>query len=359
MPGRADGSDPDPVPAPSLSKAVLQSAEPICSRPTTIVCEDFETDDRTAWSDYEDRHFGVVEDLGLSGSRAIQQQYGLGQEDGGWLAWFFGDHPLGGVRQGKQFEEVYFRFYHRFEASWPAAFPPKMARMRSHYIDCSWCFAWREHFWLENDGTGVSDPVSNIPAPDGTEYVSAARWLGALQMDVRLSELLGEWVALEMRVRLNTPGKGDGRITFWANGEIVLDRTGLDIRGAYTSTTINVAMIDTYWNGGAPQAGLKRWYDNVVVSTEPIGCARFTVQKSGLSNQSAWQLQIARDTTQPALWDSGVMTGDGNAVDVSPETGSFSPGTPPCLLPSSTYFMRARHAQGEVWSEWSAWLSLT
>ncbi len=137
------------------------------------------------------------------------------------------------------------------------------------------------------------------------------------------------------------------------------DRTGLNLRGAYTSTTINAVMLEGYWNGGSPKANLRRWYDNVVISAEPIGCAVFTVRKKELDEQSGWQLQVATRPDETAvIWDSGKMTGAGFEVDISEAMGTFAENTPRCLRPSLGYVMRARHAAAEVWSEWSAWQSL-
>ncbi len=344
-----------PVPPPTLNKAFLQSPEPVCARPSTIICEDFEGNDRSAWSDYNGNGFTVESDDAFGGSSSLRQQYALGQVDAGWLAWFIGDHPLGATRSGERFEEIYFRWYHKFQDGWPAAYPPKMARMRSHYVDCQWCFAWAEHFWLVGSGDVVSDPVSWIAA-DGTVFTGNERWLGALGAQLSFASLDGRWVALEMRVKLNGPGQSDGRVTFWADGEVVLDRSDLNLRGAYTATTINVAMIDTYWNDGSPLDGLKRWYDNVVVATESVGCAAYTVQKTSLSDQTAWQVQVGLGADSPALvWDSGVMEDSGTEINISAQTGSFSPGAATCLQPTLQYMIRARQASGGEWSEWSAW----
>ncbi len=355
----ADGAppvEPDSLTAPILSRAIIRSPEPACSRSSTIICEDFETDDRGDWSDYRNDGFDVSVGGALGGQRAMRQEYALGQESAGWLAWFFGDHPLGGVRPSESFAEVYFRWYHRFQAEWPTEYPPKMARMRSHYIDCEWCFAWMEHFWIRSVGTAISDPMSNIPAPNGTQYSDTERWLGSLGSSLSFDSLDGRWVALEMRIKLNSPGQDDGRITFWANGRVVLDRPDLNLRGAYTGTSVNVAMIDTYWNGGAPVGGLERWYDNVVVATESVGCVTFTVEKSALAGQTAWQLAIALDdSNRTPVWDSGTIQGDGRSVDISASSGTFTAGMVPCIDPSTPYVFRARQATQAAWSEWSEW----
>ncbi len=347
---------PDP---PASLTAHVRSPEAICSDPAVILCEDFETDNQSIWSDYEDNGFVVMTDEALSGSSSMRQYYQLGQVDAGWLAWFFGDHPLGGARAGERFEEIYFRWYHKYQDGWPLGrYPEKMARVRSHYVDCGWCFAWMEHFWVHEDGTALSDPVSNIAAPNGTVF-SSERWLGTVDMNLNVADRGDDWVSLEMRISLNTPGQNDGRITFWADGLEVLDRRALNLRGAYDQTTINVAMIDTYWNESSPAEGLRRWYDNVVVSTEPIGCAIPTVQKSSQAGQTAWEVEVAEDTpNHTVVWNSGAMMNADNEVDLSQATGTFVEGRVPCVGPNDGLVMRARHQTAGGWSEWTEWVGL-
>lgn len=359
----SDRDEQEAVVPPTLKTAVLRSPEAVCSLPSTILCEDFESSGQSDWSDYKDNGFNVQEDAAFGGSRSLRQIYDAGQVNAGWLAWFFGDHPQGGVREGESFEEVYFRFYHRFEEGWPASYPPKLARVRSHYVDGGWRFAWAEHLWIDPNkpgGVAISAPVSSIPAPAGQEYSEDRRWLGTMPLRFRFTEADGEWVALEARIWLNTPGRADGRITYWVNGEVALDRRrGVNLRGAYTETTINVAMLDTYWNGGAPRGGLRRWYDNIVVATEPIGCASFSVEKEPLEDQSAWQLQVAETGAEDSpIWDSGTIESDANVIEISQVDGSFTSGVVPCVTPSDRYGMRARQAQAGEWSSWSEWRPL-
>jgi hypothetical protein len=346
-----------PAPPASLS-AYFASPETICSNPAVILCEDFETDDQSSWSDYRNDGFAVSSNAAVNGTRSMEQEYSLGQVSAGWLGWFFGDHPHGGARAGESFEQIYFRWYHKFQDGWPALYPPKMARVRSHYVDCAWCFAWVEHFWVRQVGTGHSDPVSLIAAPDGTTYSDSERWLGSVSMDLEFADHEGEWVALEMRVQLNTPGQSDGRLTYWADGRLVLDRQNLNLRGAYGATTINVAMIDTYWNDGSPAAGLRRWYDNVVVSTEPVGCAAPTIEKSALSGQVAWEIEVAVDVpARTPVWSSGRIAGTDNEITLSDETGTFASGHS-CITPGDALVVRARHQNAGGWSEWTEWLLL-
>lgn len=362
-PAEGDGNLPtdttQPPDPPSSLSAHIPSPETVCGSSAVIICEDFETGSQSNWSDYQDNGFTVNTDEALSGSSSMRQYYQLGQVDAGWIAWFFGDHPLGGTRPGESFEEIYFRWYHKYQDGWPPnQYPEKMARMRSHYVDCGWCFTWMEHFWVHADGTTLSDPVSNIAAPGGTVF-SSERWLGTMNMNLNLADYGSDWVSLEMRVRLNTPGQNDGRLTFWANGQVVLDRQDVNLRGAYDQTTINVAMIDTYWNEGSPVEGLRRWYDNVVVSTQPIGCAIPTIQKSPQSGQTGWEVEVAEDDPQhPSVWSSGTMTNADSEVDLSQDTGTFATGRVPCVGPDDGLVVRARHQTAGGWSDWTEWVSL-
>lgn len=353
------------VEPPELLPAVIRSPEPVCQRPSTILCEDFENPrSKDSWSDYEENGLYVQDDFAFGGKRSLSQRYARGQVVAGWLGWHFGDHPEGGVRSGEKFEDVYFRFYHRFKKGWPDRFPPRVAAIRSRYVDGGLRFAWQEQLQISArlpGGTAASRPISGLAAPDGKIYLGDGklRWLDKKPLDLQFAELDGEWVLIELRIKLNTPGQNDGRITYWVNEEVVLDREGENLRGAYTATTINSVLLEGYWNSGAPVDDLERWYDNVVVATEPVGCAVFTVKKKKLDDQSGWQVQVATDEIEAAVvWDSGEMAGSGVAVDISEAGGTFAEGADRCLLRSTPYVMRARHAVGETWSDWSEWMPL-
>jgi len=349
------------VKPPELAPAAIRSPEPVCLRPSTVVCEDFERPDKSKWSDYKNNALYVENDAALSGKQSLRQIYERDQSVAGWLGWHFGDHPEGGVRSDEKFEEIYFRFYHRFSKSWPDQFPPKFARIGSRYPGEGLLFAWQEQLLISGrrpGGTPISSPISSIDEPAGTLHLGDGklRWLDRRELDLRFAERKGEWVAMEMRVKLNTPGQNDGRVTYWLNGDVVLDTDGLNLRGAYTGTTINVAMLEGYWNGGAPRDGLKRWFDNVVIATEPIGCAVYTVRKKDLDDQSAWQIQVATAADEAAVvWDSGEVEGPGVELDITEQMGTFADGATHCILPSGGYVARARHAVGDTWSKWSEW----
>ena len=82
-------------------------------------------------------------------------------------------------------------------------------------------------------------------------------------------EHLGEWVAIEIELNLNSPGEADGYYRFWVNDELVIEVQDVDLRGNTTDRT-NEVMLDGYWNGGST-GSLVRYFDNFVISSQKIG----------------------------------------------------------------------------------------
>ncbi len=73
-----------------------------------------------------------------------------------------------------------------------------------------------------------------------------------------------------MHIRNNTPDNADAIYEFWADEELIVTRDGADLSGN-TALQFNAVMLDGYWNGGSPVAQNSD-YDNLVFSTERIGC---------------------------------------------------------------------------------------
>ena len=70
-------------------------------------------------------------------------------------------------------------------------------------------------------------------------------------------------------VRANTPGKRDGRVAAWVNGELAMDFPNLRLRDV-DSLKIDLVMIGLFVQEGShPET--RKWYDNLVVATSYIG----------------------------------------------------------------------------------------
>ena len=72
-------------------------------------------------------------------------------------------------------------------------------------------------------------------------------------------------------MRLNDAGQSNGVFDLWINGTLEANRSGLNWVGAYSAFGINAVFFENYWNDGAPVEQTRYW-DNIVVSTERIGC---------------------------------------------------------------------------------------
>lgn len=81
----------------------------------------------------------------------------------------------------------------------------------------------------------------------------------------------GRWVCLELMMRLNTPGEADGVMAFWVDGALALEQTGMLWRNT-PEIQMNKAWLMHYIAPGDTGRSNKIWFDDVVVSTEYIGC---------------------------------------------------------------------------------------
>jgi hypothetical protein len=234
--------------------------------PTWLWCDDFEqtTDLNKSYPDTGLTGFGISTEDALSGTHSIRQRYTKSQVNAGWIFWFYSD-ALGKSYSQPQ-EEIYVRWFHKFEAGFTGV-PPKMARLSS--IGSGWNKRFAVHHWI--------DPSSyNIKADVHVPYSSQANssgWLPAAKstFSYKNQANIGRWICHEMYVKNNTSGQADGAYTFWADGKEIVKRTNVDLRGS-TSYNFNAVQLDCYWNGGSPKEQ-SRFYDNLVISSERIGCA--------------------------------------------------------------------------------------
>jgi hypothetical protein len=83
---------------------------------------------------------------------------------------------------------------------------------------------------------------------------------------------VGRWYCVEAHAALNDAGLANGVFELWVNGNLEAKGTGLNFVGTFSGYGINAVFFENYWNKGAP-ATQERYFDNIVVSTQRIGCA--------------------------------------------------------------------------------------
>lgn len=108
-----------------------------------------------------------------------------------------------------------------------------------------------------------------------------------------------------------------------------------------------------------------RWFDNVVISTKPIGPIvsepEPTLMKTpyqGPAEQAAWEVELAaHDEGDIVVWRSRTQA-TGDRVKVHSNTGDFLGPLEDSnrLAYGKTYFSRVRQQSSEGdWSDWSGW----
>jgi hypothetical protein len=285
----------------------------------------------------------------------------------------FGDFPGGSttMKKGRRFDEVYWRIYVKHEYGWEGA-PAKMSRATS-IVSENWQQAMIAHVWSGEKNSITLDPASGVKGQSDTIFTTKyndfdhLRWLGGTPctaFQISSGDESGYWVLVEASAKLNTPGKSDGSCRLWIDGRLEAERRNLNFRGSYTKHGINAVFIESYWNTGAVKTeGM--WYDNFVVSVNPIGPITCPVNPvlyktpyHGPGKQEGWEVELATDFAGSDVVYKSRNAGINNSIIINLDNGSFkgSLSGKSNLLPGTIYFGRVRQKSDKgQWSLWSRW----
>jgi hypothetical protein len=256
-----------------------------------IWCDSFEPEDLPPSGNFADNYFNFSDysggqRFGRSTNEAKDGAYSLrhawlapsgGTVDTGpgWMYRSFGRNPLGSQSHSQtDFREIYWRFYVKYPMG-TVSFPEKVSRTIV-YANANWAQAMIGHLWLVDHGSRYLriDPASGTDVAGNlvsTQYNDPnMRWLGGVDSPTPIA--VGAWQCHEAHIKLNTAGANDGVFELWLDDALVASRYDLNWVGAYSAYGINTVMLETYWNGGAPQA-TERYLDNFVIASGRIGCA--------------------------------------------------------------------------------------
>lgn len=360
----------DETPAARIESIVPLAKQPGEDAKTTIWFDDFDT----AIKHREEA--GGREGPGFGGAgEAMVCLYEEGEQGVGNRKVFFGDVPfMCMAREGEKFDEIYWRVYVKHQPGWVCgeyegkdhSGPDKLSRA-TMFVSDRWQQGVFAHVWGGPKGLTL-DPASGIK--DGkvvtTRYNDFAnmRWLGnapGAKFNIHATEEAGWWVCVESRAKLNTPGKKDGLNQLWIDGKLECERKDLDWRNDYDEFGLNAVFLEAYWNQGSPVTQ-KRWYDNFVISTEPIGPVvvprRPELIKTPLDECEDWEVEIASDAEgEDVVWRSNGF-GKNERATVNAANGKFLGAAAKASdLPGGRMFWcRVRQkAKDKAWSEWSHW----
>lgn len=355
---------------PRIESVGLAKVQPHEKNPATIWYDNF--DGGTPWKYMEPKQdsasakLSEKEALGGAG-KSMECFYAQGKQGEGNRKIVFGDCPNGEpLRKSEKFEEIYWRVYVKHQKGWSGA-PDKLSRATG-MVSNKWDQAFIMHVWSAGDPLTL-DPATGVR--DGkvvtTKYndFPNLRWLGNSpkgKFPLHATEESGRWVCVEAHLKLNTPGKKDGLAGLWIDGKLDAERQGMDYRGTYTDHTINAVFLEAYWNKGSTKDQY-RWYDDFVVSTQPIG--PITAEKNPVliktpaEGIAAWEAEISADAEgKKVVWRSKPAPGKDVKLIASATTGAFEGDAQgkPALPKGPMYFCRVRQKNAAgAWSEWSGW----
>ncbi len=253
-------------------------AETICSNPAVIFCEDFENGNFAQWQDgyNASKHTITIDPTNVyQGSKALQVLY-LQGSDGGWLThWFM-----------PGYDDLYVRLYAKWESSWQNSTNggDKTVALYGNRIDNQWSGFGKAG--IKPNGTdffvGMLTSIDWYIKPDPGEIIfysyfpemqqapDGMYWGNYFfQNDPHIGIQPGQWYCLEFELKANTPGLHDGYQKMWINDQFKGEVDNMRWRD---TTDLRINAMQLTFSGGGPKAEHK-WIDNVVVSTQKIGCA--------------------------------------------------------------------------------------
>ncbi|MHC4740115.1 MAG: hypothetical protein ACYS9Y_14495, partial [Planctomycetota bacterium] len=327
--------------------------------PEWIFCDDFETEQNLTVN-FDDTDGGssgmsVTTNDPYDGLYSLEQHYTIGQVDAGWVTKFIGDNPHL-ASPGDKLDEVYYRWYHKFENGF-SGLPQKMARTKIFMTSDDWSGGLAFYNWIHT-GNYLLDV--EIRTYDGIDFI----WLPAnfTTLDYSNPANIGIWICIEVRLELNTVGQSDGEVQYWVDGVEDLYVTGLDLQAENNNGKgLNMIMWGCYWNDGSP-ADQSRFYDNIVISTAPIGQWTPGQNPPGQASNpspadSATDIAVDADLS----WTAGSgstssdvyfgMTSPGTFQGNQTET-TFDPGT---MSNDTTYYWRIDEINAEGTTTGTVW----
>ncbi|WP_157637832.1 polysaccharide lyase [Flexithrix dorotheae] len=257
-----------------------------------IFCDDFESDDPLSnrYFEYHDDNgdFVRLDGVGRDGSAGMRAIWQKGEVDAGALRKSFGKTPGEYISKHasfpqQQFNEIYWKLEVKNQIGWEGGGAAKLTRVTTMVND-DWAQGMIGHIWSggpENNYL-VLDPASGIS--EGGELVSQKyndfdhlRWLGNITgtTDLFNDSNVGKWYCVVGHVKLNTPGQANGVFEFWIDDTLQAARYDLNWHSDWNTNPenmmINAVFFENYWNSGSPKQQ-ERYFDNILVSTNPITC---------------------------------------------------------------------------------------
>ncbi len=196
-------------------------------------------------------------------------------------------------KYGKEFDEVYYRYYLKFGPTFrdaPRCDGGKLPGFVSEISGGLVADVTGKNGWSLRGGYDINCDRQNptyprvalttyaydMSKPDG-QYGQSWAWTG--RGELGLVEL-DRWVCVEQRLKVNTPGQKDGIMQVWLDGVLAHERYDVQLRGfppyePKLAKTLGISEAANHTHhGGKMPAGkwMDLYMDQLVVATERVGC---------------------------------------------------------------------------------------
>lgn len=176
-------------------------------------------------------------------------------------------------------DRIFTRFYDFYDKDFDFGFGVKSHRIRS-FNDTSEInnfdivmVTWGQATSGEFNYTGKNDSKYITIGANG----GPTDW-GSVEAEYLLDR--EKWHCIETEVKLNTPSLSDGYVRVWINGNKVLEKIGVNIRGN-TNNKINMIMFGGWYSNSAggqnpspnPHSDSIRYIDDISIDSKRIGCS--------------------------------------------------------------------------------------
>jgi len=258
--------------------------------PEWIFCDDFEDgtalvrDGRYFSYNSAGGGFALADSVGVGGSKGMRAIFEPGKSEFGNLHLAFGRVPYSvfdkGIRNTEDFSEIYYRMYVRTQEGWQGGTLGKLSRafIFAGANGATYSQAMIGHLWGSGERLSI-DPVSLVDEncvclSTGYNDFGHMDWLGNVTGVTPLfaAENCGLWYCIEAHVKLNDsdPEIANGLQEYWIDGQLEARNDGLNFVKCWDDYGINAIYFENYSNSGSPVVQ-ERYFDNIVVSTQPIG----------------------------------------------------------------------------------------
>jgi len=253
------------------------AGERVCSNSAVIFCDDFEAGSFAQWDEgYQPALHAITSDpeKAYTGRRALEVTYPQGGE-GKWLArWFM-----------PGYDRVFARVYIKFEEGYRCGenctkilvfYGNRLDDQRSGFRKAGIRPTGADFFfaalatlnWHRHPDPGEVIFYSYFPdmkaAPDGMFWGNFS-----FQQEPREAIAAGLWYCLELEVKANRPEQRDGYQRMWINDQFRAEVTDMRWRD---TTDVRINAVQLAFSASPVPITEHVWIDNVVVSTERIGC---------------------------------------------------------------------------------------